>query len=69
MAEVKKKGGVEIHKEGQRTKIYVPSYNTMIIVFQEDKKQFVEYLKYIYNKFKVEEIFYINHKKNKKDKR
>ena len=52
MAEVKKKDGIEIYKEGQRIKIYIPSFSTMIIVYQEDKEQFIKYLKYIYNKKK-----------------
>ena len=60
MAEAKKKCGVEISKEGQHLKIYVPSYSTMIIVYQEDIKHFIEYLKYIYNKYKVNKSFYEN---------
>ena len=58
MAEVKKKGGVKISREGQHLKIYVPSYSTMIIVYQEDVKYFIEYLKYIYNKYKVDKYSY-----------
>ena len=58
MAEKKKKCGVEISKEGQHLKIYVPSYSTMIIVYQEDVKQFIEYLKYIYNRCNENKIFY-----------
>ena len=59
MAEVKKKGGVEISKEGQHLKIYVPSYSTMIIVYQEDVKHFIEYLKYIHDKYKSNKYSYI----------
>ena len=58
MAEVKKKSGVEISKEGQHLKIYVPSYSTMIIVYQEDIKHFIEYLKYIYNRCNENKTFY-----------
>ena len=58
MVEVKKKGGVEISKEGERLKICVPSYSTMIIVYQEDVKHFIRYLKYIYNKCNIDELFY-----------
>ena len=57
MAEKKKKGGVEISKEGQHLKIYVPSYSTMIIVYQEDVKHFIEYLKYIYNRCNENKTF------------
>ena len=60
MAEKKKKGGVEISIEGQHLKIYVPLYSTMIIVYKEDVKHFIEYLKYIYNKYKVNKLFYEN---------
>ena len=58
MAEVKKKNRVKIYKEGQHLKIYVPSYNTMIIVYQEDVKYFIEYLKYIYNRCYKNRTFY-----------
>ena len=58
MTEVKKKGGVEISKEGQHLKICVPSYSTMIIVYQEDVKHFIEYLKYIYNRCNEDKTFY-----------
>ena len=58
MAEVKKKGGVEISKEGQHLRITVPSYSTMIIVYQEDVKHFIEYLKYIYNRCNENKTFY-----------
>ena len=58
MAKVKKKGGVEISKEGQHLKIYVQSYSTMIIVYQEDVKHFIEYLKYIYNRCNENKTFY-----------
>ena len=58
MAEKKKKCGVEIAKEGQHLKIYVPSYSTMIIVYQEDVKYFIEYLKYIYNRCNEDKTFY-----------
>ena len=60
MVEVKKKNGVEIFKEGQHLRITVPLYSTMIIVYQEDVKHFIEYLKYIYNKYKVKKTFYKN---------
>ena len=60
MVEVKKKCGVEIFKEGQHLRITVPLYSTMIIVYQEDKRHFIEYLKYIYNKYKVKKTFYKN---------
>ena len=60
MVETKKKDGVEISKERQYIKIYVPSYSTMIVVYQEDLKHFIEYLKYIYNKYKVNKSFYEN---------
>ena len=60
MAEVKKKCGVEISIEGQHIKIYIPSFSTLIVVYQEDKKQFIEYLKYIYNKYKINKSFYEN---------
>ena len=60
MAEVKKKGGVEISKEGQHIKIYIPSFSTLIFVYQEDKKDFIKYLKYIHDKYKVEKTFYKN---------
>ena len=60
MVEVKKKNGVEIFKEGQHLRITVPLYSTMIIVYQEDKRHFIEYLKYIYNKYKVKKTFYKN---------
>ena len=58
MAEVKKKHGVEISEEGQHLKIYVPSYSTLIIVCQEDKEKFVKYLKYIYDKYKLNKYSY-----------
>ena len=58
MVEVKKKNGVEIFKEGQHLKIYIPSYSTMIIVYQEDEKYFIEYLKYIYNRCNKDKTFY-----------
>ena len=58
MAEIKKKCGVEISEEGQHLKIYVPSYSTMIIVYQEDVKHFIEYLKYIYNRCNENKTFY-----------
>ena len=58
MAEVKKKNGVEISKEGQRIKIYIPSFNTLIFVYQEDKKDFIKYLKYIYYKYKLNKYSY-----------
>ena len=58
MKEVKKKCGVEISEEGQHIKIYVPSYSTMIIVYQEDVKHFIEYLKYIYNRCNENKTFF-----------
>ena len=58
MAEKKKKRGVEISKEGQHLKICVPSFSTMIIVYQEDKSHFIEYLKYIYNRCNEDKTFY-----------
>ena len=60
MADKKKKGGVEIVKEGQHLKIYVPSYSTIIIVYPEEKKDFIEYLKYIHNKYNIEKSCYMN---------
>ena len=60
MAEVKKKDGVEVSKEGQHLKISVPSYSTMIIVYKEDAKYFIEYLKYIYNRCNENKTFYKN---------
>ena len=57
MAEVKRKNGIEISEEGQHLKITVPSYSTMIIVYQEDKSHFIKYLKYIYNKCKKDKSF------------
>ena len=58
MAKVKKKNGVEISKEGQHIKIYVPSFSTLIFVYQEDKKDFIKYLKYIYNRCNKNKTFY-----------
>ena len=58
MADKKKKCGVEISKEGQYLKIYIPSYSTMIIVYQEDVKHFIEYLKYIHNKYNIDKYSY-----------
>ena len=54
MTEKIEKHGVEISKEGQHLKIYIPSFSTLIIIYQEDKKHFIRYLKYIYNKYNVE---------------
>ena len=54
MTEKIKKHGVVISKEGQHLRITVPSFSTLIIVYQEDKKRFIRYLKYIYNKYNVE---------------
>lgn len=59
MEEKKIKNGVEISKEGQRIKIYIPSFSTLIFVSQKDEKQFIEYLKYIYNKYKLKKYSYI----------
>ena len=58
MVEVKKKNGVEISKEGRHLKIYVPSFSTLIFVYQEDKKDFIKYLKYIYDKYKLNKYSY-----------
>lgn len=58
MAEVKNKDGVEISEEGQHLKICVPSFSTMIIVYPEDKRHFIEYLKYIYNKCDVDKLLF-----------
>ena len=58
MADKKKKNGVEISKEGQRIKIYVPSFSTLIFVCQEDKKDFIKYLKYIYDEYKLNKYSY-----------
>ena len=58
MAEIKKKNGVEILEEGQHLKICVPSFSTMIIVYQEDKKDFIKYLKYIHDKYKLNKYSY-----------
>lgn len=57
MAYIKKKSGVEIYEEGQHIKIYIPSFSTIILVNQEDKRYFIGYLKYIYNKNKVDKQF------------
>lgn len=53
MAYVKKKGGVEIYKEGQHLKICVPSFGTLIIVYPEEKTHFIRYLKYIHDKYNL----------------
>ena len=58
MAEAKKKCGVEISKEGLHIKIHVPSFSTLIFVNQEDKKEFIEYLKYIHYKYKLNKYSY-----------
>ena len=58
MTDVKKKGGVEISKEGLHIKIYVPSFSTLIFVNQEDKKDFIEYIKYIHDKYKLNKNSY-----------
>ena len=58
MAEKKKKNGVEISEEGLHIKIHVPSFSTFIFVNQEDKKQFIKYLKYIHNKYSSDTSFY-----------
>lgn len=58
MTEEKKKNGVEISKEGQHIKIYIPSFSTLIFVNLEDKEQFIKYLKYIHNKYKFNRYFY-----------
>ena len=57
MEKVRKKGGVEIYKEGQHLRINVPSFSTVILVYQEDKRHFIRYLKYIYNKYKADKSF------------
>lgn len=59
MAEKIKRNGVEISKEGQHIKICVPLFSTLIVVYQEEKEEFIEYLKYIYNKYKLDKLFYI----------
>lgn len=58
MAETKEKNGVEISKKGQHIEIYVPSFSTLIFVCQEDKKDFIKYLKYIYDKYKFNKYSY-----------
>lgn len=58
MTYAKKKCGVEISKEGQVIRICVPSFSTLIVVFPEEKKQFIEYLKYIYDKYKLNKYSY-----------
>ena len=55
---IKRKNGVEISEEGNHIKIYVPSFSTMIIVYPEEKKHFIKYLKYIYNKYNVDKLFF-----------
>ena len=55
---VEKKGGVETSIEGQYLIIKVPSYSTMIVVHKEYKKQFIKYLKYIYNRCNENKTFY-----------
>lgn len=59
MADKKKKCGVEISKEGQHIRICVPSFSTLIVVYPEEKKQFIEYLKYIHDKYKLNKHYYI----------
>ena len=49
----RKKDGVEISKEGKHLKICVPSFSTLIFVCQEEKKDFIKYLKYIHDKYKL----------------
>ena len=58
MALVKRKNGVELHEEGQHIKMTVPLYSTLIIVYKEDVKHFIEYLKYIHNKYNVNKTYY-----------
>lgn len=53
MVNEKRKNGVEVYEEGQHIKIYVPSFSTLIYVCQEDKKDFIKYLKYIHDKYKL----------------
>ena len=55
---VKKKGGVEISKEGQHLKIYIPSFGTLIFVRKKNKKGFIKYLKYIHDKYKLNKYPY-----------
>ena len=55
---VKEKNGVELYKEGRQLKICVPSFSTLIVVHQEEKKDFIKYLKYIYNKCNEDKPFY-----------
>ena len=54
----RKKDGVEISKEGKHLKICVPSFSTLIFVCQEEKKDFIKYLKYIYDKYKLNKYSY-----------
>ena len=54
----KRKDGVEISEEGQHIKIYVPLFSTLILVDKKDKKDFIEYLKYIHEKYKLNKYSY-----------
>ena len=58
MTEKMKKHGIEISEEGQHLKIYIPSFSTLIFVYQEDKKDFIKYLKYIHDKYKFNKYSY-----------
>ena len=57
MAEKKIKNGVELYEEGRHLRINVPAFSTVILVYQEDKRYFIKYLKYIYNKYKADKSF------------
>ena len=58
MAKEKRKCGVEISEEGQHIKIYVPSFSTLIFVDKKEKKDFIKYLKYIHDKYKLNKYPY-----------
>ena len=57
MAEKKMKNGVELYEEGRHLRIKVPAFSTLILVYKEDKRHFIKYLKYIYNKCKADKSF------------
>ena len=54
----KRKCEVEISEEGQYIKIYVPSFSTLIFVDKKEKKDFIKYLKYIHDKYKLNKYSY-----------
>lgn len=58
MIEKKIKNGVELYEEGQHLRINVPSFCTVILVYQEDKRHFIECLEYIYNKYKSNKYYF-----------